>query len=101
MDFLAEHPKHEAIFKKEKGEEWLFEIAQNAMPNAFDYYYNRMKKMTLLRAFDNYGIDVSFLYDPDNILDTKKKQLQEDLLDNSTLEQIADKVLATARPKSL
>ena len=48
--------------------------------------------MSLLRAYDNYGIDVSDIYDPDNILDVKKKQLQEDILDNSTLEEIAQKV---------
>jgi replicative DNA helicase len=51
-----------------------------------------MKKFSLLRAYDKYGIDVSDIYDADNILDTKKKQQQEDILDNSTLEQIADKV---------
>ena len=45
--------------------------------------------MSLLRAYDKYGIDVSFIYDPDNILDTEKKQLQEDNLDNSSLEHIA------------
>ena len=44
--------------------------------------------MTLLRAYDNCGIDVSDIYDPDNILDVKKKQLQEDILDNSNLEEI-------------
>ena len=59
---------------------------------SFDYYYNRLKKFSLLRAYDTYGIDVSNIYDPDNILDVKKKQLQEDILDNSSLEQIADKV---------
>ena len=42
--------------------------------------------------YDNYGVDVSDIYDTDNILDTKKKQQQEDLLDNSTLEEIANKV---------
>lgn len=62
------------------------------MLSAFDYYYSRLKKFSLLRAYDNCGIDVSDIYDPDNILDTKKKQAQEDILDNSTLEQIADKV---------
>ena len=62
------------------------------MPSAFDYYYSRLKKFSLLRAYDNCGVDVSDIYDPDNILDTKKKQLQEDTLDNSTLEQIADRV---------
>lgn len=34
--------------------------------------------MSLLRAYDNYGIDVSWLYDPDNIFDSKLKQQQED-----------------------
>lgn len=48
--------------------------------------------MSLLRAYDRYGIDVSFIYDPDNILDTEKKQLQEDNLDNSSLEHIAQLV---------
>ena len=48
--------------------------------------------MTLLRAFDNRGVDVSFLYDPDNILDTKKKEIQEEWLDNTSLAAIAQKV---------
>ena len=91
-DFLSARPKSEAIFKQQKGEEWLLKVADNSMPNSFDYYYMRLKKMTLLRAYDNYGVDVSDIYDPDNILDVKKKQLQEDMLDNSTLEQIAAKV---------
>ena len=91
-DFLASRPKSAAVFKAQKGEEWLLKVADSCLPEAFDYYYNRLKKFTLLRAYDNYGIDVSDIYDADNILDTKKKQIQEDLLDNSTLEQIAAKV---------
>lgn len=92
VDFLSSRPKSEAIFKQQKGEEWLLKIAENSIPSSFDYYYNRLKKMSLLRAYDKYGIDVSFIYDPDNILDIKKKQYQEDMLDNSSLEQIAKKV---------
>ncbi len=91
-DFLTSRPKSQAIFKQQKGEEWLLKVADTCLPDAFDYYYNRLKKFTLLRAYDNCGIDVSDIYDADNILDTKKKQIQEDLLDNSTLEQIANKV---------
>ena len=91
LDYLSTRPKSEAIFIKQKGEEWLTKAVENAQTSSFDYYYNRMKKMTLLRAFDNYGIDVSDIYDPD-LLDTKKKQLQEDELDNSSLENIAEKV---------
>lgn len=92
IDFLSSRPKSEGVFKAQKGEEWLLKTAEVANFNAFDYYYNRMKKMTLLRAYDNCGIDVSEIYDVDNIFDTKKKQLQEDWLDNSSLEDIANKI---------
>jgi replicative DNA helicase len=51
-----------------------------------------MKKMTLLRMYDNYGINLSWLYDPDNILDIKKKEAQEEWLDNVSLQDIADKI---------
>lgn len=91
-DFLSTRPKYEAIYKNNKGDEWLLRASESAVSTAFDYYYQRLKKFSLLRAYDNYGIDVSDIYDVDNILDTKKKQLQEDLLDNSSLEQIANQI---------
>ena len=92
LDFLSSRPQSEAIFKQQKGEEWLLKASDAALSSGFDYYYGRLKKMSLLRAYDNYGVDVSFIYDPDNILDIKKKQIQEDFLDNATLEDIAKKV---------
>lgn len=91
-DFLSSRPKAESIFKTYKGNEWLLKVSESIIPDAFDYYYGRMKKMSLLRAYDTYGIDVSEIYDPDNILDTKKKQQQEEWLDNSSLEDIANKI---------
>ena len=91
-DFFSSRPKSAAVYKQGKGEEWLLRISENCMPSAFDYYYGRLKKFSLLRAYDNCGVDVSDIYDPDNILDTKKKQMQEDLLDNASLEDIANKV---------
>ena len=91
-DYLSTRPRSEAIYKKQKGEEWIVKAVENAETASFDYYYNRMKKMTLLRAFDEAKIDVSDIYDVDNIIDIKKRQQQEDILDNSSLEQIAEKV---------
>ena len=91
-DFLADRPKAEGIYKQNKGDEWVLRTAENAIEDSFDYYYNRLKKFTLLRAYDNIGLDVRFIFDPDNILDGKKRQLQEEQLDNSTLDQIAQKI---------
>lgn len=92
VDYLANRPKFEAIFKANKGIDYLIEASQMAQEESFNYYYNRLKKFTLLRAYDTYGIDVSNLYDPNNIIDTKKRQQQEDWLDNSSLADIADSV---------
>lgn len=91
-DFFKDRPKSAAVYKNGDGEKWLLSVSDKANQLSFDYYYGRMKKMTLLRAYDSYGIDVTDIYDPDNILDVKKKQLQEDILDNSSLEDIAAKV---------
>ena len=90
--YLSTRPTREAEFKVNKGEEYLAKLVDIADLSKFDYYYGRMKKMTLLRFYDNNGIDVRDLYDPDNILDLKKKQIQEDWLDNSSLEVIAQKI---------
>lgn len=92
VNFLSTRPKSEAIFKQQKGEAWFTKIIESVIPESFDYYYDRLKKFSLLRAYDNFGIDVSDIYDIDNILDSKKKQQQEDILDNSSLTQIADMI---------
>lgn len=92
LDFLSTRPKYEGIFNANKGEEWLLKVSENAKPLSFDYYYARLKKFSLLRAYDKFGIDISFIYDPDNILDAEKKQAQEEELDNSTLEHLAQLV---------
>lgn len=92
IDYLSTRPKSKAVYEANNGSEWLLRVSENILPQSFDYYYNRMKKFTLLRAYDNYGIDVTDIYDVDNIFDLEKKQRQEDLLDNSTVAQIAQKV---------
>lgn len=89
-DFLSTRPKSEAIYKTQKGDEWILKASESVSIETFNYYYDRLKKFSLLRAYDQFGINVSDIYDPDNILDIKKKQAQEDFLDNSSLQKIAD-----------
>ena len=91
-NYLESRPKKFAIYKNNKGEEYLNKLSEITQLSAFDYYYNKMKKMTLLREYSKIGMDLSWLYDPDNILDVKKKQLQEDWLDNTPLIDIADTI---------
>lgn len=90
-DYLAQRPKKLAVYKTNKGAEYLTDCVDSAKLATFDYYYGRLKKMTLLRGYHELaGMDLSWLYDVDNIFDTKKKQQQEDWLDNTALEEISN-----------
>ena len=90
-NYLEQRPKKLAIYKTNSGEEYLQKLENTTQLAAFDYYYKRMKKMTLLRMYKELaGLNLSWLYDPDNIFDQKKKQQQEDWLDNTPIEKIAD-----------
>ena len=91
-DYLYNRPTSYGIYQTNKGNEYLQQLSENVQLSTFDYYYNRMKKFTLLREYDKIGMDLKWLYDPDNILDSKKKQAQEDWLDNTSLENIAEKI---------
>lgn len=89
-DYLEQRPKAYGIYKVNKGNEYLQKISNTIQISTFDYYYQRMKKMTLLRMYQNAGMDVAWLYDPDNILNAKKREAQENWLDSTPLEEIAD-----------
>lgn len=91
-DYLSNRPQSLGIYKNSNGSEWVLKTSNNADLANFDYYYQRVKKMTLLRNYDEVGIDVTWIYDPDNILDVQKKQEQENQLDRLSLEQIADMI---------
>lgn len=88
-DFLETRPKSKGIFNLNKGMEYLAKVKEAAQPLTFDYYYSRLKKMSLLRAYDNLGLRLTKYYDPDNILDLKKKQAQEEWFDNTSIEDMA------------
>lgn len=88
-DYLANRPKALATYKANNGTEYLLKIADVANPLVFDYNYHRMKKFTLLRAYENLGMDLSWYLD-ENSLDMKRLQEQRDKFDNDSLEDIAN-----------
>ena len=89
--YLEQRPKKYAEYKINKGTEYLENLKEMCQLAAFDYYYARMKKMTLLRMYNTQiGMDLSWLYDPDNVLDIKKKEAQEAWFDNTSIEDIAN-----------
>lgn len=90
-DYLASHPKQQAEYKVHNGAEYIIKCGENANIMTFPYYYKRMKKLSLLRAYESMGMELDWLYDPDE-LNTKKKEAQESWFENATLSEIADKI---------
>ena len=87
--YLKDRPHDRGIYESSGGFIKIAEIAEKCNLESFDYYYQRLKKMSLLRGYDAIGMDVSFLYDPDNLLDPQKRKEQEDKFDKYTLNDIA------------
>lgn len=87
-DYLKNKPDKLAIFEKNNGEKWLAEVREAAQLDAFDYYYGRVKKFSVLRAYKNYGIDVSDIYDDDEVFDIKKMRAQGQWLDDHSVVDI-------------
>lgn len=90
-NYLAARPGLHKIFNDSKGHLFLEQVKEFSDLAKFDYYFNRIKKFALLRAFDNYGINVSWFYDTD-LLNVADAQAQEDRLDQSSLEDISNLV---------
>lgn len=75
--------------KTENGLDILNRAVQVSDIKKLDYYYNRMKKFTLLRTYDSFGVNVESLYNP-NTIDFSLKQKQEAFLENCNIIEIAD-----------
>lgn len=89
-DYFEQRPKLKAEFESNKGYEYLVKVSEISNEMTFNYYYQKMKKMTLFRAYEDLGLNLDWLYNPDNIMDTKKLQKQEEYIDNSSIEDIAN-----------
>lgn len=89
-DALQNYPESWGTYKARKGAEWLKGAEENTydISEGFDYYYDRLKKFSLLRRYEEMGLKVSQIYDPDE-LDLSKRQKQEEEFAELTLEDIA------------
>lgn len=88
---LAKYPEQYELFVANKGLKGLAYAKKQAEGDNFEYYYNRVKKFSLLRSFVKAGIDITFIYDPDEMDSTKKEKMQEHL-DSISLNELINLV---------
>ena len=69
--YLSGRPEQQAIYKVNRGDEFLLTAAEIANSFTFDYHYRRMKKFSLLRTYDRLGIDLKWYLNEDDLDVTK------------------------------
>lgn len=74
-------------FKKQNGIQYLNDCMSLSNLNTFDFYYKRIKKLSALRALKKDGFDITKIYD-ENEIDVGKERLQQEKLDNMSLQDI-------------
>lgn len=85
--FLSDYPKQYKIFQTNHGMNYVEDAVEMAEPQNFEYYYNRLKKYSLLRYYDSQGYDISTIFDP-NVVEPAAQEKEQQKFDSYTLEDI-------------
>lgn len=87
--FLSNYDVQYKIFNDNDGIEYLQSALENSRVSNFDYNYNRLKKFSLLRAYENEGFGVEEIYD-NTLLNPKEQEDMMDKFDRMTLLDIVN-----------
>jgi len=86
-NYLKNYPELYETFNNLKGNDTVLTSMEIAQFNNFKYYYNKLKKMSLLRSLQSSGFDVSEWYMADTY-DIGKRQKLEEKLENASINDI-------------
>ncbi|TPG68610.1 hypothetical protein EEL31_08810 [Brevibacillus laterosporus] len=89
--FLSSYDIQYKIYEDNDGIDYIQTATENAILSNFEYHYNRLKKFSLLRAYEESGIDVKDIYD-DDLLNLREKEEMQRRFDEYTIKDIIDLV---------
>lgn len=88
--YLTAYPTQYELYKKEKGFEYLLQCSQTVKDedeSQFEFYYNRLKKFSMLRNFKDGGFNISKIYNTNNVLN---KEQEDNKLNSMSLKDISN-----------
>lgn len=85
--FLQQYGIQYEVFNQNDGVEYIQTIKEMSKEGNFDYYYERLKKFSLVREMDGLGFDVSEIYD-ESILNPREKEELMTKFDSMKIEDI-------------
>ena len=98
---FASHPEQYKIFQENDGLKYLVDAREMAQLENYEYYYHRVKKFSLLRYYEDRGLDISPIYDI-SITDPKLADAERQKFDETTEADIIGRVEDTfvLKPKN-
>ena len=85
--FLQPYESQYKVFCDNRGIEYIQKILEMYDPKKFDYYYNTLKKYSLLVLLNNQGIDTTDIYDS-SIVNPDEQQRMQERFDRMSLNDI-------------
>lgn len=85
--FLRDYDVQYKIFNDNEGLDYLNAITEMANESNFNYYYQRLKKFSLIRRLDELGFDIQEIYD-DSLINPKESEEMQEKFDEYTIEEI-------------
>lgn len=99
--FLQPYESQYKVFCDNRGIEYIQKILEMYDPKKFDYYYNTLKKYSLLVLLNNQGIDTSDLYDSSVVNPDEQQKMQEKFDKMSVNDIITSEEVKIAMAKQL
>ena len=91
--YLKQYPTQYGYYEQNKGFEYVlntYQLTEGSDCKQFDFYYNRLKKFSMLRDLDSLGYDISEFYDVNK--DFLERDKQDERLNNIKLIEIPNRI---------
>jgi len=91
--YLNQYEAQYEFYKKEKGYEFVtqcYQTAEGTDQHQFDFYYNRLKKFSVLRDLEAIGIDTTAFYNTEQ--DALNRDLEDEKLNKMSLGGLTDRI---------
>ena len=86
--YISNYEKQYKIFQDNHGLDYLVNAREIASLDNYDYFYHRVKKFSLLRYYENKGLDTRKLIYDWSVVEEKAAEVEKQKFDNYTEEDI-------------
>ena len=93
--YLSNYQENYKVFNTNNGLTWIANAIGMAELENFDYWYHRVKKYSLIRYYENNGLDTSFLFDWSKVDSTETNMKFDNMTEQEIIETVENRFVIT------